>query len=102
MSMWEADIEDYSDSRNKDPEKVAGILQRKGWLPAEYDSSMKKSLFAWLDQWYTLSIKNLPAPATARKRNPSSKTYRRVTNLPGGGVNLCVCEMKVILCKGCQ
>jgi len=86
MSAWNKDIEEYAHSRNKEPAKVQGILQRDGWDESNYKSSMKKALFEWLDQWYTLSIKNLPTPATALRRNPviRSENYRRVTRLPHG------------------
>lgn len=86
MSLWDKDIEEYAKSRKKDPYKVEGILQRDGWEAAKYSPSMKKALFEWLDQWYTLSIKNLPTPATATRRNPTTthKAYRRMTKLPGG------------------
>jgi hypothetical protein len=89
MSTWNNDIEDYAKSRSKDPAKVEGILQRDGWEATKYTSSMKKALFEWLDQWYTLSIKNLPAPATAaRRKNPTTvafaESYKRTTKLPGG------------------
>jgi hypothetical protein len=83
MSMWDRDIDDYCRSRKKERHKVIGILTRKGWNSQEYQSSMKNDLFNWLDQWYTLSIKNLPEPATTR-RNPITQTYRRMTRLPGG------------------
>ena len=33
---------------------------------------MKKDLFEYLDKWHTLHIKNMPQPATSkRRRNPS-------------------------------
>jgi hypothetical protein len=80
--MWDKDIEDYCRSRKKERHIVIGILTRKGWNSQNYQPSMKTNLFDWLDQWYTLSIKNLPEPAT--KRNPSTQVYRRMTHLPGG------------------
>lgn len=87
MSMWDRDIIEYCQSREKEKRKVEGILIRKGWELQNYNSSMKDSLFEWLDQWYTLSIKNLPTPATSYRSNPtktSSKAYRHMTRLPGG------------------
>lgn len=83
MSDWDNDINEYCQSRDKDLSKVIGILTRKGWDPYNYRASMKTDLFNWLDQWYTLSVKNLPAPATKYKRNPV-EIYRRMTTLPGG------------------
>lgn len=83
MSMWDNDIDDYCRSRGKERQKVVGILTRKGWDSQNYHSSMKDNLFGWLDQWYTLSIKKLPEPATIR-RNPTTEIYRRMTRLPGG------------------
>lgn len=83
MSMWDKDIDDFCRSRKKERHKVIGILTRKGWNSQDYQSSMKNDLFNWLDQWYTLSVKNLPEPATTRC-NPIAQTYRRMTRLPGG------------------
>lgn len=80
--MWNADIQEYSTSRGRDPKKVHSILLSKGWEPAKYQSSMKNALFDFLDQWYTLSIKTLPTPATLR-RNPAN-CYRRYTKLDNG------------------
>lgn len=87
MSMWDKDIIEYCQSRQKEKRKVEGILTRKGWESQDYHSSMKDSLFEWLDQWYTLSVKKLPAPATSYQPNPTEappKIYRHMTRLPGG------------------
>jgi hypothetical protein len=67
---WDLDIEEWSQNNQRDAETVSGICVRKGWEPEKYLPSMKKQLFDWLDQWYTLSIKKLPPPATASRRNP--------------------------------
>lgn len=79
--MWHRDIQKYCESRNKEFDKVEGILVRKGWNPENYRASMRDSLFSYLDKWYTLSIKNLPEPAT--KRNPA-QSYEHTTELPDG------------------
>jgi len=90
MSEWDEDISNYCKSRSREPSKVEGILSREGWESTKYKASMKDALFAWLDQWYTLSIKNLPTPATSGSSlrcNPSVssfETYKRVTKLPDG------------------
>ncbi len=68
--MWLEHIEDYSENRKKDAKRVEGILIKGGWDSSTYKSRMKKDLFRYLDDWYTLSIKTLPVPATLR-RNPS-------------------------------
>lgn len=79
-SMWDSDIEEYCQLRGKDPAKVEAILLRKGWNPDNYSPSMRSALFNYLDKWYTLSIKNLPEPAT--RKNPI--TYHHTTELPYG------------------
>lgn len=69
--MWDNDIEQYCFDRNKDFDRVEDILIRGGWNPDLYQSHMIDDLYNYLDDWYTLSIKNLPKPATSRRRNPS-------------------------------
>ena len=68
-SYWEDDIAAWAYRNDKEPHKVKGILAREGWDPDSYKASMKKKLHNFLDKWYTLSIKNLPEPATYRS-NP--------------------------------
>lgn len=73
--MWDQHIEQYAARNDKDPSRVEGILIRGGWEPAQYHASMKSELFDYLDDWYTLSIKTLPTPATQNRRNPSPYFY---------------------------
>ena len=80
--MWEEDIQEYCHLRGREPDKVHGILLRKGWEPENYTSRMRDALFDFLDKWYTLSIKKLPVPATTRQKNPTTN-YLHVTKLPG-------------------
>lgn len=84
--MWKEHIQVYSKSRNRDPAKVEAILLRKGWKPSLYREEMREQLFDFLDKWYTLSVKNLPAPATSLRRNPGKGDYLLITRLPGGTV----------------
>jgi hypothetical protein len=67
---WKSDIAAWAKRNNKDPERVSNIAMRKGWDPNRYTASMQKQLFDYLDKWYTLSVKVLPTPATALRRNP--------------------------------
>lgn len=75
MDHWGQHIASWAVRNDKKPSAVKGILIRKGWDPDKYLPNMKDDLNYYLDQWYELSIKKLPAPATAaRRRNPY---YRR-------------------------
>jgi hypothetical protein len=58
--------------RPRDPHNIVkNILIRKGWEPEKYKPSMKSKLFEYLDEWYTLSVKKLPKPATSGlRKNP--------------------------------
>jgi len=76
---WSKDIAIWARKNNKDPETVAQIAIRKGWEPAKYLPSMAEQLFDYLDQWYTLSVKALPIPATQKRRNPVASSLRSVT-----------------------
>lgn len=69
---WEQDIEEWSENNDRDPTKVEKICIRHGWRPEKYLPEMKSDLNYWLDQWYTLSIKTLPQPATNFRRNPGN------------------------------
>lgn len=71
MGTWFEDIEEWASTNNRDPSKVEAICLRNGWIPEKYHSEMKDDLFDFLNQWYTLSIKKLPKPATYRK-NPQN------------------------------
>lgn len=71
MVAWQDDINLYAKRRKKDPKKIEKILINKGWEPVNYTTEMKNALFDFLDKWYTLSIKELPKPATQRT-NPIS------------------------------
>lgn len=74
MDHWGQHVASWAAKNNKKPSIVKGILIRKGWDPEKYLPSMEKDLNYYLDQWYELSVKKLPTPATARRRNPY---YRR-------------------------
>ena len=67
---WFKDITAWAKKNNKDPKIVEKIVIRKGWEPTKYLSSMRDNLHSYLDQWYTLSIKALPTPATNNRKNP--------------------------------
>lgn len=84
--MWEKHTQEYAAKVGHDPSRVRGILDRGGWEADKYTPDMKPQLFNWLDQWYTLSNKNIPQPATKARRNPDygSSFYRRFTRLPNG------------------
>lgn len=72
MDHWGPHIASWAARNDKNPSIVKGILIRKGWDPDKYLPNMKDDLNYYLDQWYELSVKKLPAPATAaRRRNPS-------------------------------
>jgi len=68
-SHWKSHIEAWASENDRKPSKVEATLRRKGWNPNTYDESMRSDLYAFLDKWYTLSVKTLPEPATLRK-NP--------------------------------
>jgi len=74
MSHWGQHIASWAAKNNKKAATVEAILKRKGWDLDKYLPSMEDDLNYYLDQWYELSVKKLPAPATARRRNPF---YRR-------------------------
>jgi hypothetical protein len=69
---WLEHIREWAKRHKRDPKKVEKILIREGWSRNKYKPSMKQKLFNYLDEWYTLSIKSLPKPATSYKRNPLS------------------------------
>jgi len=68
-SGWKSHIAEWARSNDREPSKVEGILIREGWDPKDYDTSMRRDLYKFLDKWYTLSVKTLPKPATLRS-NP--------------------------------
>lgn len=67
---WKADIAEWASNHGRDPSAVESILIRKGWDPSRYLPGMKGDLFHYLNEWYTLAVKKLPAPATSLRRNP--------------------------------
>ncbi len=68
---WAEDISSWATKNNQESETVEGIAIDKGWESRKYKNSMRDTLFDFLDQWYNLSVKNLPIPATSDlKRNP--------------------------------
>jgi len=73
VQSWIEDVTGWARLNGRDPKKVERILLRHGWNPQRYRAEMRTNLNHWLDQWYTLSIKTLPSPATARKKNPDSE-----------------------------
>ena len=84
MKDWKSIISDWSRKNDRDPSIVEGILLRNGWDPSKFDLSMKDQLIDYLDQWYTLSIKELPEPATKNlRRNPYSN-YNLISRLKSG------------------
>jgi hypothetical protein len=72
---WDDDIQEWSKKSGRDPSRQKNILVNEGWDPKKYQPSMKAALFDYLDKWHTLSLKNMPSPATLRKnpfaRNPA-------------------------------
>jgi len=70
-----ADIQEWSNKRGKDHEKQEKILIFDGWEPEKYRSSMKASLFSYLDKWHLLSDKDMPTPLTSSqlRQNPYTK-----------------------------
>lgn len=66
---WKDHIAAWANRNDKESCKAEGILVREGWDPDSYRASMKEELHTFLDKWYTLSVKNLPKPATYRS-NP--------------------------------
>jgi len=92
---WKDDISSWASKNNQEPEIVEGNAKReikkgtkieKGWDPAKYDSStMKAALFDYLNQWYTLSVKTMPIPATtALRKNPIQSKTQKFTKLSNG------------------
>jgi len=88
---WEEDISFWAKKNNQEfatAERIAkkGTKTEKGWDPTKYDSStMRAALFDYLNQWYTLSVKTLPIPATKRKNPIKSKTRtQKFTKLSNG------------------
>lgn len=81
---WKSDIASWARQREKDPKIVEDIAVEKGWEPAKYQSSMKGSLHDFLTKWYTLSVKNLPEPATSKRRNPIRQKQQKYTKLSNG------------------
>jgi hypothetical protein len=95
MSEWEKDIKDWVRKwfKTNDPKQIArtrAIAEQK-WDPNYdpsiqkdpdgYDSSMRKDLHHWLDNWYTLSVKDMPKPATLRKNpinDPLHLLYKQI------------------------
>lgn len=57
--------------------RIRNILKRSGWNLSQYHSSMKSDLHKWLTDWYTLSVKRLPQPATLRQ-NPCKNTLQEI------------------------
>ena len=76
MNQWRQDIVSWAKKAGRDPDEVEGILIKGhkgvGWDPKTYQPSMKNDLYHYLQQWYTLSVKKLPIPATAVRKNPIS------------------------------
>ena len=69
---WDSDIKEWPSTHRRDVDRQKGILLDDGCDPNKYQPSMKKELFEYLDKWHTLHIKNMPQPATSkRRRNPS-------------------------------
>ena len=84
---WKDDIASWAAKNGQEPETVGSIATGKGWEPNKYQPSMKRALFDYLDQWYTLSVKTLPAPATknAKRRNPARSAHvQKFTKLSNG------------------
>jgi len=79
---WDADVTKWAKNNRREPGKVKGLLVRSGWAPDQYVASMQQYLFYWLDQWYTLSVKNMPQPATTVRSNPIDSTHYVVITMP--------------------
>lgn len=83
---WRDHVAAWAKANQREFSRVEGILIRNGWNPESYRDSMEKDLFYWLDQWYTLSVKNLPQPATNYKKNPiSNDVYLTITEPTASG-----------------
>jgi len=63
-------------------ERTSALALRKGWDSRKYKSSLKKELFAWLNDWYLLEEKDMPTPATKTRANPIENT--RIVDLYRG------------------
>lgn len=84
MDEWKTDIAEWAKKHDRDPAIVENILIKKGWKPAKYQPTMKSELFHYLNEWYTLSVKTLPTPATkGRRRNPI-EVFNLETELASG------------------
>lgn len=81
---WKSDIAEWARKHQQEPSVMEGIALRKGWEPSKYKASMKSSLFDFLTKWYTLSVKTLPEPATAKRRNPAPSNVEKYTKLSNG------------------
>lgn len=88
MNTWKSDVKKWAKANDRDPSVVEGILVKNGWVPAKYTASMKEQLNYYLDQWYTLSVKTLPKPATNNKRRNPSHRFTLETPLESGWVVL--------------
>lgn len=61
--------------------RIKNILRRGGWNLDKYHPSMRPELHRWLTDWYTLSVKRLPKPATLRK-NPDINLWEEIQDGP--------------------
>lgn len=83
---WKRDIQDWIYTRHDSPtqnqfKKTEKVAIRGGWNPQKYKSSMRRSLHKWLTEWYTLSIKKLPEPATARRNPIKLNNFKKLRRL---------------------
>jgi hypothetical protein len=73
---WKEDIAFWANNNGREANKVEKIAINKGWEPKKYQTSMRPALLDYLDNWYTLSVKVLPEPATKsvkNRKNPFKK-----------------------------
>jgi len=93
---WNDDIASWAQKNGRDPKKVDRIAKKGGWDTSKYLDTMKSALFDYLDKWYTLSVKDMPAPATQLRRNPYRRNpYKRNTSFSISG------EAFYCSCLGC-
>jgi hypothetical protein len=84
---WKEDIAFWADRNGRKADKVEKIAINKGWEPKKYQSSMRAALIDYLDNWYTLSVKVLPEPATKNvknRKNPLRTNGQKYTKLSNG------------------